>query len=62
MADGIRSYQPDDSYLHGDKPVIDLHLFRQEVSADRRLVLIGESVGDELTHQTCLANTTVTCE
>ena len=60
-ARGSRWCNADEPYLHGDEPIIDLHFFREKVSADRRLVLIGESIGDELTHQTCLANTTITC-
>jgi hypothetical protein len=49
---GCRSY-----YLHGDQPVIHLHLLCQEVCTNSGLVLAAELLVHVLIHQRCLAHT-----
>jgi len=39
------------AHLHRDDPVVDHHLFGQEISANGCLVLVGELLVDVLVHQ-----------
>ena len=42
--------------LHGDESIVHLHLFGEEIGADRGLVLLAELPVDVLVHQARLAD------
>ena len=56
----VKSYQGDQgsptgrvsqAYLHGDEPVVNLHLFSEKVCSDSGFVLAGELLIDVLVHE-----------
>lgn len=47
------------NYLHCDHSVVNDDLFRQKISSDRRLVLIGEAFVHVLVHERRFANAAV---
>jgi len=48
------------AHLHRDDPIVDHHLFGQEISADGCLVLVGKLLVDVLVHQRGLTHARIT--
>ena len=48
-------------HLHGDEPVVDLHLFSEKICSDCGFVLAGEFLIDILIHEGGLSYTGVAC-